>query len=57
MKPPSGWGTLWPGGILVLLGVLFLLHNLGWLDLSWRFVWPGTLIVVGVLLLVRRWAR
>ena len=43
----------WGGG-LILLGALFLFHNLGWLDLSRlsRF-WPALLIVVGAVILYR----
>jgi TM2 domain-containing membrane protein YozV len=43
----------WGGG-LILLGTLFLFHNLGWLDLSRlsRF-WPALLIVVGAVILYR----
>jgi hypothetical protein len=43
----------WGGGLIVL-GTLFLFHNLGWLDLSrlTRF-WPALLIVVGAVILYR----
>jgi TM2 domain-containing membrane protein YozV len=43
----------WGGGLIVL-GTLFLFHNLGWLDLSRlsRF-WPALLIVVGAVILYR----
>ena len=43
----------WGAG-LILLGTVFLFHNLGWLDLSRlaRF-WPALLIVVGAVVLYR----
>lgn len=44
----------WPA-VLVVLGVYFLLHNLGLL--SWLradVVWPVVLIAIGVWLIVRR---
>ena len=43
----------WGAG-LVLLGTVFLFHNLGWLDLSRlaRF-WPALLIIVGAAILYR----
>jgi len=41
--------------ILIVLGIIFLLKNLGWLPrpviAQW---WPLILIIVGVLLLIRR---
>jgi hypothetical protein len=44
--------------ILIALGIIFLLSNLGWLSRSliaqW---WPLILIFVGVLLLIRRSSR
>ena len=43
----------WGAG-LVLLGIVFLLHNLGWLDLSrLSRLWPALLIVVGAAVLYR----
>jgi TM2 domain-containing membrane protein YozV len=43
----------WGGG-LILLGTLFLFHNLGWLDLSkLSRYWPALLIVVGAVILYR----
>lgn len=45
-----------PGGlVLVVLGVLLLLSNLGLLDWTalWQF-WPLILVAVGVLMLIRR---
>lgn len=44
--------------ILIVLGIILLLSNLGWLPRSliaqW---WPLILIIVGVLLLIRRSSR
>ena len=39
------------GLILVVVGVLFLADNLGLVP--WNVIWPGALIVIGVLLLAR----
>jgi phage shock protein C len=62
--PPSGAEVpphierrrgLWLGGILVVLGGIFLLYNLGYLGWwSWRVAWPLVLILIGVLVLVQR---
>ena len=44
--------------ILIGLGFLFLLDNLGWLRFHWaNTFWPVILIVVGVWLFERRWRR
>jgi hypothetical protein len=44
----------WPA-VLVVLGVYFLLNNLGWLGwLRPDIVWPVVLIALGVWLIVRR---
>jgi hypothetical protein len=43
--------------ILIALGIIFLLSNLGWLPPLGKIMalgWPLILIVVGVLLLIRR---
>ncbi|HEV2386981.1 MAG TPA: DUF5668 domain-containing protein [Candidatus Acidoferrales bacterium] len=42
--------------VLIAVGVLFLMGNMGWLDADWlgRF-WPVILIVIGVGLLVKRY--
>jgi ABC-type glycerol-3-phosphate transport system permease component len=44
----------WPS-VLVVLGVYFLLRNLGWLNwLRADVIWPLLLIVLGVWLILRR---
>jgi hypothetical protein len=44
----------WPA-VLVVLGVYFLLNNLGWLEwLKPEIVWPVVLIALGVWLIIRR---
>src|SRR5579864_3307287 len=46
--------TFW-GGVLVALGVLFLLANTGVLDnVNWDVVWPVILIAIGAWLIVVR---
>lgn len=42
------------GWLLVALGVLFLISNLGLLRLEGRVVWPLVIVLAGVWLLVRR---
>ncbi len=43
------------GGVLVIVGVLFLLANTGVLSsISWDYVWPVAIIAVGVWLIVAR---
>ncbi|WP_247231265.1 LiaI-LiaF-like domain-containing protein [Telluribacter sp. SYSU D00476] len=47
-------GIIW-GGLLVVLGVFWLLRNMGLLDLDWEGVlryWPALLILAGISLLV-----
>lgn len=45
----------WAGIVLIILGALFLVSNLGWLWwLNWRLAWPAVLIAVGLLLLWNR---
>ena len=43
------------GYVLVALGVVFLLSNLGaFRFVQWQYVWPVAIIAVGVLLLIQR---
>ena len=47
--------SIWWGGILVIIGVLFLLANLGVLNnLDWNVIWPLLLIALGVWLILAR---
>ena len=49
-----------PGLVLVVIGVLFLLRNLGWdLHLGHLFAvwWPVLLIAAGVSMFFKRWPR
>ena len=55
---PAGGRTdrhLWAGGILIVLGILFLLGNL---NLAWWFnlgtFWPILLVAIGAILLWQR---
>jgi hypothetical protein len=53
MRSKSGLGAY----ILIALGIIFLLSNLGWLPRLSPLLargWPLILIIVGVLLLIRR---
>lgn len=46
-------GKVW-GGVVFLVGVVFLLQNFGIIQHDvWRFLWPGVLIVVGLGMLAR----
>jgi hypothetical protein len=48
-------GAFWGGGVLILIGVYFLLANLGLLNwLDWKIAWPVILIALGLYLVVRR---
>ncbi|MCQ1531455.1 LiaI-LiaF-like domain-containing protein [Lutispora saccharofermentans] len=38
------------GGLFIIIGTLFLLSNLGYLNFSWSYVWPLALLVPGVYL-------
>ena len=56
---PWAWGGgMWPwfwGAALVLIGVYYLLQNLGVLNgLKADVLWPSLLILLGVLMLFRR---
>jgi hypothetical protein len=53
-KPPGGLpiGRLVLGGLLVLVGVLWLLDATGVTDLRWQVVLPAALTIVGVALMV-----
>src|ERR1700756_4357671 len=50
------WGrspsVIW-GGVLVVLGVLFLLSNLN-INIRWDLLWPALIILLGLWLLVAR---
>jgi len=49
---------LWAGAVLVLVGVYFLLHNLGLVDwVQWSLVWPVILIGIGLYFVIRRFRR
>ena len=55
---PSEWGTLIPGGILIVIGLLFFTWNYRYI--SWRTMnnilqwWPVILIIIGAGLLLGR---
>ncbi len=60
VAPPEASRSNAPIGAIVLigLGVLFLLDNLGWMRFHWvTNFWPVILIVVGVWLFEKRWRR
>ena len=48
--------NLWGGGVLIAIGLYFLLYNLGLLAwLKWDVVWPVVLIGLGAFIILRRW--
>jgi phage shock protein PspC (stress-responsive transcriptional regulator) len=52
---PPAQGAVWLGGLLIVLGFLFLVGNTGifwwW---NWSFFWPLALVALGLLILSRR---
>jgi hypothetical protein len=53
--PQRGRAGLWAGGILIVLGVFFLLSNVGLLWWwRWDVFWPLVVIALGAYLIVRR---
>lgn len=56
MKSRSGVGAY----ILIVLGIIFLLSNFGWLPRLGPLMgqwWPLILIIIGILILTRRFRR
>jgi hypothetical protein len=54
-RPYRRSSGFWGGAILILIGLYFLLSNLGFLWwLSFDIVWPVVLIGIGVYLVFRR---
>jgi hypothetical protein len=48
------WAWFW-GAALVLIGLYYLLQNLGWLTwLKGDVLWPSLVILLGVLMLISR---
>jgi hypothetical protein len=56
-KIHSPYKYLFWGVVLILGGVTWRLSLMGWFELSWRFVLPGILIILGVGLLISGLAR
>nr|BAL59116.1 hypothetical protein HGMM_OP3C271 [Candidatus Acetothermum autotrophicum] len=57
MKIHSPYNYLFWGVVLILGGIAWRLSLMGWFALSWRFVLPGILIILGVGLLISGLAR
>jgi len=36
------------GAVLIAMGILFLMANLGYLNFSWNYIWPLALLIPGV---------
>ncbi len=55
MSNRSGSGSSWGGIALIVVGGLFLAHNLGYIHVGdlWEF-WPLILIAIGVRLVLNR---
>jgi hypothetical protein len=45
-------GRVW-GGVVMAIGILFLLRNFGVIHGEWRLLWPGILILIGMGMLAR----
>jgi hypothetical protein len=56
-KLHSPYKYLFWGVVLILGGVAWRLSLMGWFEMSWRFVLPGILIILGLGLLVSGLAR
>lgn len=53
-----GKGKLWLGIILVVLGVIFLLHNIYiWSWFNFDRLWPIALIIIGIIVLSKSFAK
>ncbi len=51
-RPGSG---VWTGGILIIVGVYFLLRHLNLVpNLDWEVIWPVILILLGAYFVARR---
>ena len=43
------------GLILIIIGIVFLLQNLGYISgAAWSIIWPAILIVIGIAILLKR---
>ncbi|MBI4394076.1 MAG: hypothetical protein HY556_09825 [Euryarchaeota archaeon] len=42
------WGFNWFGMLLVIVGVAFLLSNLGYFPIRWDLIWPVFIIMIGL---------
>lgn len=51
-KLHSPYKYLFWGMVLILSGIAWRLSLMGWFELSWKFVLPGILIILGVSLLL-----
>ena len=40
--------SIWPGVVLIVLGVIFLVDRLNWFYLDWSILWPSLLILLGI---------
>lgn len=44
------WSSYFPGLLLIGIGVIFLLRHVWWL--SWEYLWPAVLIVIGLMVII-----
>jgi len=50
--------NMWWGIVIIVLGVVFLLKNLGVISgVSWGIIWPAMVIVFGLALISRKLSR
>ena len=46
---------MWFGATLIVVGVIFLLDNLGFLSSeAWKIIWPLVIIIIGIAMLFKR---
>jgi Domain of unknown function (DUF5668) len=53
LQPPNRGRTFW-GGLILLLGLMMMVNNLGIFHVGYQFFWPFWIIAAGVWMLVRR---
>jgi hypothetical protein len=53
LQPPNRGRTFW-GGLILLLGLMMMVNNLGIFHVGYQFFWPFWIIAAGIWMLVRR---
>lgn len=50
LRQKQFWTSYFPGLVLVGIGLIFLIRKVWWL--SWEYLWPAVLIVIGLMVIV-----